>query len=193
MAVERDGFRPQDEDVLLQQQFRRALSSFEGILLGMMDIKNQLGDRLNYSIQAGLVILGAIAISILVLLLTLSAQINRISGVVGSMNAHFTSVSEQMREVRGLMASMEGRAALMAEMGEQTATMDREMTAIGADMVQLRQSVHGIDVHVAGVRNSVANISTHIDIMTNEVGIMGQEMLRMSKPARALNKMLPFP
>ncbi|MGE5153980.1 MAG: translation initiation factor 2 [Bdellovibrio bacteriovorus] len=193
MAEEQAGGRPLDDEALLQQQFRRALSSFEGIILSQIDIKNRLGDRLNYSIQAGIIILGAIALSILVLLLTLSSQINRISGVVASMNAHFSHVSLQMHEIRGLMDSMEARAALMAEMDRQTGAMDQEMTAIASDMNRMRESVQGINAHVAGVRNSVANMSGSIEVMNNEVRIMGQEMIHMSKPARTMNKMFPFP
>jgi uncharacterized protein YoxC len=193
MTEEQTAVRVVDEEALLQQQFRRALSSFEGIILSQIDIKNRLGDRLNYSIQAGIIILGVIALSILVLLLTLSSQINRISGVVGHMNAHFAAVSGQMHEIQGFMASMEARAALLAQMSEQTGTMDAEMTAIGSDMTRMRESVAGINAHVGVVRNSVANMSGNIEIMNNEVRVMGQEMIHMSKPARAINKMFPFP
>ena len=87
------------EDTVLQQQYLRALSSFEGIVLSQIDVKNALGDRLNYSIRAGLIILFVIAFSILVLLLTLSSQITRISNVVGAMNTHFSAVSLRMDEI----------------------------------------------------------------------------------------------
>ena len=193
MTEEQAGERPRDEEALLQQQFRRALSSFEGIILSQMDIKNRLGDRLNYSIQAGIIILGVIAVSILVLLLTLSSQINRISGVVADMNTQFSNVSSKMHHIESLMASMEGRAALLAQMDQQMAIMDEEMTAIGSDMSRMRQTVQGINAHVAGVRNSVANMSANMDVMNGEVRIMSQEMIHMSKPARAINKMFPFP
>ena len=181
------------QEAILHQQYRRALSSFEGIILSQIEIKNRLGARLNYSIQAGIIILGAIAVSILVLLLTLSAQINRISAVVADMNAHFSSVATEMHSIRTHMASMEKRAALMQQMDEQTAVMEREMRTMGANMDVMRQSVQGIDNHVAAVRTSVGNMSLNIDLMNNEVQFMGQEMLRMSKPARAVNKMFPFP
>jgi archaellum component FlaC len=88
---------------------------------------------------------------------------------------------------------MEARAALLAQMSEQTGTMDAEMTAIGSDMTRMRESVAGINAHVGVVRNSVANMSGNIEIMNNEVRVMGQEMIHMSKPARAINKMFPFP
>jgi hypothetical protein len=88
---------------------------------------------------------------------------------------------------------MEKRAALMQQMDEQTAVMEREMRTMGANMDVMRQSVQGIDNHVAAVRTSVGNMSLNIDLMNNEVQFMGQEMLQMSKPARAVNKMIPFP
>ncbi|MCW5586810.1 MAG: hypothetical protein KIS75_11810, partial [Chromatiales bacterium] len=93
MVGEPSGARTSADETILQQQYLRALSSFEGIVLSQIDVKNRLGDRLNYSIRAGLIILSVIAFSILVLLLTLSSQINRISNVVGAMNTHFSAVS----------------------------------------------------------------------------------------------------
>jgi hypothetical protein len=57
----------------------------------------------------------------------------------------------------------------------------------------MRQSVAGINAHVGVVRNTVANMSGNIEVMNNEVRVLGQEMIRMSKPARAINKMFPFP
>ena len=70
------------EDAVLQQQFVRAVTSFGGDNSQSDRYQNKLADRLNYSIRAGIIILGFVAISILILLLTLSSQINRISAVV---------------------------------------------------------------------------------------------------------------
>ena len=182
-----------EEDAVLQQQYLRALSSFEGIILSQIDIKNKLGDRLNYSIQAGILILGAIAISILVLLLTLSAQITRISGVVHDMNLHFSSVAQQMHEVRGHMVNMEKRVALLEDIKQMTGVMDEEMKGVDADMSLMRRTLAGIDLHVAKVRNNVGNISVNMDIMNNEVQSMSGEMFQMAKPARSMNKIFPFP
>jgi len=190
---ERRGRLSREEDAVLQQQFLRALSSFEGIILSQIDIKNKLGDRLNYSIQAGIIILGVISISLLVLLLTLSAQINRISDVVNDMNGHFASVASQMHSIRGHMGRMEPRVALMDDIDGMTGIMDRELGAIGGHMDQMQQTVRGINTHVAKVRNDVGNISVNMDIMNTEVHAMSQEMRRVAKPARTINKMIPFP
>jgi len=182
-----------EEDAVLQQQYLRALSSFEGIILSQIDIKNKLGARLNYSIQAGLIILGAIAISILVLLLTLSAQINRISAIVSDMNVDLTSVSEQMHQIRGHVVSMEQRVALLQDIQGMTGTVNRAMEVIDSDMRSMRDIVHGINRHVATVRDNVGNISVNMDIMNHEIQAMSQEVHHMAKPARSMNKMFPFP
>lgn len=193
MAEEAPSTSKAAEDDILQQQYRRALSSFEGIILSQIDLKNRLGDRLNYSIQAGILILGAISVSLSVLLFTLTSQIIRISDVVDEMNGHFISVADQMNRIKHHMGSMEQRVALLESVESRTALMDREMGAIRADMDRMRANLNGIDDYVGLVRNHVGNISVNIDLINLEVQAMSAEMLRVSRPARAINKMMPFP
>ncbi len=182
-----------DEDTILHQQYLRALSSFEGIILSQIDLKNKLGDRLNYSIQAGILILGAIAVSISVLLFTLTSQITRISGTVDEMNSRFLSVSNQMNQIKHYMSKMEIRVRLLESIRSRTALMDQEMTTIRNDMVRMHAYMGGIDDSVAAVRDHVSKISVNIDLMNREVQTMSAEMQHMSRPARAINRMMPFP
>ncbi|MGB5733461.1 MAG: translation initiation factor 2, partial [Thiohalocapsa sp.] len=112
--------RASSDEQILQQQYLRAMSSFEGIVLNQIDVKNALGDRLNWSIRAGLVILFLIAFSILVLLMTLSSQINRISDVVGAMNTHFSAVSLRMSEIRDHLGSMQVQVQKMEDLAGYT-------------------------------------------------------------------------
>ncbi|WP_200254226.1 hypothetical protein [Thiococcus pfennigii] len=193
MAEETRSSKMPEDDIILQQQFRRALSSFEGIILSQIDIKNRLGDRLNYSIQAGIIVLGLIAVSILVLLLTLSSQITRISGVVAEMNKHFISVSDQMHRIEGHMGSMEQRVALLSSVEARMALMDREMTSIRRDMDAMHGSVDDIDMALSAVRTNVRNISVNMDLMNLEVQTMSGQMIDISRPARTMNRMIPFP
>jgi len=180
------------DDTVLQQQYLRALSSFEGIVLSQIDVKNALGDRLNYSIRTGLIILFVIAFSILVLLLTLSSQITRISDVVGAMNTHFSSVSLRMDEISDSMGSMEIQVAQMRSIEENMATMQVEIQAIGDATASMEGSVASVGQHVNGTRMSVENIAGTMNLMNMEVQSMSMEMHRMAKPARALNNMFPF-
>jgi methyl-accepting chemotaxis protein len=178
--------RASSDEEILQQQYLRSLSSFEGIILGQIDIKNRLGDRLNYSIQAGIIILGAIAVSILILLLTLTSQINRISAVVADMNKSFTTVSDSMHRITGHMESMEKRIALLEGIESTAAVMDEEMQ-------EIRSTVDGIGRQIGAVRGNVTNIATTMEAMNAEIHAMGAEMHHMAKPARSMNKMFPFP
>ena len=181
------------DEAILEQQFRRAVSSFEGIVLSQIDVKNTLADRLNYSIRAGLVILGVIAISILILLFTLSTQVQRISNVVNNMNQDFAVISDRMEKIDVQFKSIEQRVALLDSMEAQTAVMDGEMGEITGDLHAIRGAMAGISNNVAGVRNNVLNISAAIDRMGLEVLNMSHDMGRISKPSRGMNKMFPFP
>lgn len=193
MAGEPVDPRAGPDDTVLQQQYLRALSSFEGIVLSQIDVKNKLGDRLNYSIRAGLIILFVIAFSILVLLLTLSAQINRISSVVGEMNNHFSSVSVRMDEITAYLGSMEMQVAQLALIGEDTAAMQVEIEAISENTGGIERSVGSISQQMFSARANVENIALTMGAMNQEVQVMSVEMHRMGKPARALNNMFPFP
>jgi uncharacterized protein YoxC len=181
------------EDEILEQQYLRALSSFEGIVLSQIDIKNKLGDRLNYSIRTGLIILSVIALSILVLLLTLSAQINRISGVVAAMNTHFSNVSDEMHLISQRMVVMEEYISLMRVMEEDTGKLNAEIAEMQSDMSSVGQSVKGVGGTLSGVRGQVGSIAITIDRMNAEVNTMSAEMSRLSQPARSFNRLMPFP
>lgn len=182
-----------NEEAVTEQQFLRAATSFEAIILSQIDIKNKLGDRLNYSIQAGIILLGIIAISILFLLLTLSTQINKISAVVNDMNQDFSSVSVQMDRINSYVGSIEQRVALLETIGKTTRVMSDEMGAVSNDLEVINGNLSGIKSHMGVVRSNVGNISTSINHMTGSVQRMGADMHRMGQPARTINKMFPFP
>ncbi|MCB1801387.1 MAG: translation initiation factor 2 [Gammaproteobacteria bacterium] len=178
---------------MLQQQYLRALSSFEGIVLSQIDVKNKLGDRLNSSIRAGLIILSVIAFSILVLLLTLSSQINRISNVVGAMNTHFSAVSMRMDEIVQHLGSMQSQVAQLGQIESDTAKLRTEIAGINLITNDISHSIGSIGDHMTGTRANVENIALTMNAMNIEVQAMSAEMHRMAKPARTLNRMFPFP
>ena len=181
------------DDAILQQQYRRALSTFEGIILSEIELTNRLSTRLNYGIQAGTFILAAISISLSLLLFTLTSQVSRISNVVEGMKEHFISVSQQMNAISGHMNAIESRVALLETVDQRTALMDVEMSNILTDMNDMRANVTGIDDYLATVRTHISNVSFNMDLMNNEVQIMSIELGRMAKPMRNMNKMFPFP
>lgn len=180
-----------DEEVL-QQQYLRALSSFEGIVLGQIEVKNTIGNRLNVSIRAGLIILSMIALSIFVLLMMLSIQTTRISGVVESMNHRITAVSTKMEGIRTNMLAMENQVALMSDIELYTTIMTQEIDGITNDMHAMEQSVRRINNQFGGVRERISAIAVSVGQMNFEVQAMQSEVRRMAEPARTFNRFFPF-
>ena len=181
------------DEAVLQQQYLRAMSSFEGIILGQMEVKETLSNRLNVSIRAGLVILSLVAISILTLLIMLSSQINRITEVVGGMNEHFISVSAKMSDIKDNVVAMESQVALMSDIEQYTTIMSQEMDAITSNMNAMEASMIGIDRRFRSIHKTIDGISVTIGQMNNEVQKINYEMHRMAEPARAVNRFFPIP
>ena len=182
-----------DNDAVLQQQYLRAIGSFEGIVLGQIDVKNRLGDRLNYSIRAGLVILSLVALSILILLIMLSSQVNRISDVVVGMNKHFASVSVKMDSIKDNVIAMESQIALMSDIEEYTTIMNSEMERVTDNTQAMNSSVADIYQQFSDLRGMISDISVTIHHINGEVQYINYEMDRMSEPARTMNRFIPFP
>lgn len=193
MSEQQPGNRTSGDDSVLQAQYLRALSSFEGIVLSQIQMKNQLSNRLNWTIRAGLILLGVIAFSILVLLLTLSSQIDRISGVVVGINEHFDSVTARMDSISGTLGSMERQVALLQRMDGNTAVMDEQMTAMAGNMHDMAGNVGTVAGQLELVREEIGNISATVGNMNREVGAIANEMHHMAKPARSMNRLFPIP
>ncbi len=182
-----------NNEAVLQQQYLRAMSSFEGIILGQIEVKNKLGDRLNYSIRAGLFILSLVAMSILILLLMLSSQVSRISHVVGDMNVHFIAVSAKMDDIKNNMVAMESQVALMSDIEQYTTVMSQEMDEITSNINAMEYSVMGIDHQFTDMHQTINNIAITIRQMNSQVQVINYEMNRMAEPARSINKFFPIP
>jgi prefoldin subunit 5 len=181
------------EEAVTEQQFLRAATAFEAIILSQIDIKNKLGDRLNYSIQAGIIILGIIAASIFILLLTLSSQVNRISDVVAEMNQDFTSVSSQMGRIDGYFGSIEQRVTQLEQIAGRTVQMEQELALIAADLQAINTNINSIKNHMGSVRGNIGSVSLAIDHLNHDIQLMSVDVHRMGGPARSMNKMFPFP
>lgn len=182
----------ESEPEISNPQLVRAVRSFEAILVSQIEIQDKLGDDLKASIRVGMVVLGLIAVSILILLLTLSSQINRISDVVADMNTNFNTVTLNMDQMSISIDSMAQRVALMELMHKQMEVMDGEMDDMLSDMLAMKSSMGNITSHVASMRQNVTNMSISMDNVNNEVQLMSLDMGHMSKPARTLNKMFPM-
>ena len=180
-------------DKISDEQLLRASRSFEAMMLSQIDISAKLADDLKHAIRIGMVVLALIAVSILVLLLTLSSQINRISDVVLDMNTNFSSVTVRMDHMSQYIDSMAKRVALLQLMDEQTTSMKNEISDITTSMATMRKTISSMAGRVTNVRQSVDGMSVSISRMDDQVQLMASDMQHMAKPARSINKMFPIP
>ena len=185
--------QPQHSTPQVDPKLLRAARSFEAILFSQIGIQEKLSNDLKNAIRFGMVILGLIAISILVLLLTLSSQINRISAVVQDMNHNFTQVTAQMDSISASIDAMAVRMALLEAVDEETDVMRRQMSTIDKDVGQMGDTIASMRTHMTEVRQAVENMAVTISRMDDEVQMMAADMQHMAKPARTLNKFFPIP
>ncbi len=162
-------------------------------MLSQIDISAKLADDLKYAIRIGMAVLALIAISILVLLLTLSSQINRISDVVLDMNTNFSAVTMRMDQMNQYVDSMAKRVALLQAMDKQTSGMQQEITSITTNMENMQETISSMAGRVTSVRKSVEGMSISVSRMDNQVQLMATDMQHMAKPARSINKIFPLP
>lgn len=180
-------------DKISNEQLLRASRSFEAMMLSQIEISAKLANDLKHAIRIGMAVLALIAISILVLLLTLSSQINRISDVVLDMNTNFSSVTVRMDHMSQYIDSMAKRVALLQLMDEQTTGMKHEISAITTNMSNMQNTISSMSRRVTNVRQSVDGMSVSIRRMDDQVQLMASDMQHMAKPARSINKMFPMP
>jgi len=180
-------------DRISDEQLLRASRSFEAMMLSQIDISAKLANDLKHAIRVGMAVLALIAISILILLLTLSSQINRISDVVLDMNTNFSSVAVRMDHMSQYIDSMAKRVALMQLMDEQTVSMKKEISDITASMATMQKTIGRMSDRVTSVRQSVEGMSVSVSRMDDQVQLMAADMQHMAKPARSINKMFPIP
>lgn len=162
-------------------------------MLSQIDISTKLADDLKYAIRIGMAVLALIAISILILLLTLSSQINRISDVVLDMNSNFSAVTQRMDHMSQYIDSMAKRVALLQAMDKQTSGMQQEIISITTNMANMQKTINSMAGKVTSVRKSVEGMSISVSRMDNQVQLMAADMQHMAKPARSINKIFPLP
>ncbi len=182
-----------DADAENFEELRSAIRHFDRVVRSQIAIQSKQGDRIRYSIRAGMLFLCLIAISIFVILITMVTQVQLISQAVTAMSDSFNEVKVQMVEVDDLMTKMEANVSSMSAINDVMQGMDGEMT-------QMSQQMQAIQAEVETMRNEVKVIRQQADVMTYNAGVMdmeiyrmNQEVNRMSAPARSLNNMFPIP
>lgn len=174
------------------QGAEEAINRFEKIMLSRIYVQQRLGDRLKNSIRAGMVILFLLAISIFILLLTLSIQVSRVADVVAHMNENFVDISDNMKVINGYMVDMESQVAYLPKIKHKTAVMDQQMNLLNVNFASIKNEMKEMTRHISVVKGEMSEVSQSVRYLDGQVGLMSRDTQRMSRPAKSMNKFFPF-
>jgi len=182
----------EEKEVTECQGVEEAIKRFENIMLSRIYVQQRLGDRLKNSIRTGMVILFLLAISIFILLLTLSIQVSRVADVVAHMNENFVDISANMKTINTYMSEMENQVTYLPKIKEKTAVMDQQMLLMNRNFAAIRNEVKKMSGYIALVKGDMREVSQSVRHMDGQVGLMNRDTYRMSRPANSMNKFFPF-
>lgn len=188
---------PEPKDPLLeedsQEDLKKSIRHFGHIMTSNIQVQSRMGDRVKNSIRAGMSILVLLAISILILMMTLTFQMNKIAAVVADVDSNFVAIADEMININTLMVDMESRVAHLPAISRQTQAMDDEMQLMQGSISSITDSVNDISIHVTRVNGHLGSISQSMVQMDAGVEQISGEMSRMAQPAQTINRFFPLP
>ncbi|MBF0265272.1 MAG: hypothetical protein HQL46_08365 [Gammaproteobacteria bacterium] len=169
-----------------------AIKRFEKIMMSRIYLQEQLGDRLKVSIRTGMAVLFLLAISVLILIITLTIQVKRVSEVASNMDTNFQTISKHMNSIHHFMGKMETQISYIPQIKSTTSFMRVNMTEINGSLTGINNQVTQMNNELISVQNKIKSVSSSVQLMDNSVNNMNGEVYRLSKPAKSLNKFMPF-
>ena len=143
-------------------------------------------------VRYGMVSLGVIGISMLLLLLTLSWRIKPMITAVGKMNNDFTLIAEDMTVMKTAVLDMHSQVAEMPIMAAEMERMRGNVQDIASSMHLLSQRMGNLDTNMASITQGVTRMAGSFGVMNQTVGVMGSDVNTLSGPMRVFNWMTPF-
>ena len=170
----------------------QAVRRFEKIMMSRIYLQQRLGDRLKNSIRTGMIVLFLIAVSILVLLITLTVQVKKVAGVTDHINMNFEVISQNMVVISQYMNNMEKQVSLMPNINGSTENINQTMFYIKDNMTTIKDQVGIMNSQLNNVDQRMNAISGTVKQVDANIGGINYEVHRMSKPASTFNKFNPF-
>ncbi len=176
-----------------QQKLEEMAAKFKDIFEQRFSMHLRVARRTTALIRIGMFSLGVIAVSMLLLVLTLTYQIKPMIDAVITMNQHFTSIADNMMVMRDAIREMEANVANMPVMATEMNNMQASVGEMTESMNNLARRMNTLDTNMAGITQSVARMTGTFAVMNQTVGAMEYDVNRMSGPMRAFNSFNPLP
>ena len=170
----------------------QAIKRFESVLLARIYVQQRLANRLKNSIRIGMASLFFIAVSISILLLTLSTQIKQAREAVGHMNENFVVISENMMMINQYMTDMEKQVSYLPAINHVTSDMNQKMVSLNENFAIIRQEISETNGSVNQLQGKMERVAGSVQHIDGQVNFLNRDTSRISKPAKRMKNFFPF-
>lgn len=174
------------------QQLRQAAADFRRLMEIRSKLHLRVARRVTTILRVGMVSYGLIAVILVIMLLAFNQKLDNINSVLATMTGQFSSMSQDMTVLRGILHKMDEHVGNMNVVGDETAEMRRLVLKLNDQMDTMAATISSIDARMGGLTGQVGAMTANFRYLSPAVQGMGVDFNRMSGPMRMLNEMMPF-
>ena len=141
--------------------------------------KSQHAAWLIYSL---IVITGVMSLANIYFVNDLTQEVRLVVRNMNEMYGHFGRVSELMLRMRGTVNNMEQNMTMMPIMGEQMAEIGDDTGRMKRDVAHMNSTITTLDQQIGAMNTSVWDMSMRFRNMNFTVGNMGQDVHHFARP-----------
>ena len=141
--------------------------------------KSQHATRLIYTL---IVITGVMSLANIYFVNDLTQEVRLVVRNMNEMYGHFGRVSKLLVRMRGTVNNMEQNMTMMPIMGEQMAEIGDDTGRMKRDVAHMNSTITTLDQQIGAMNTSVWDMSMRFRNMNFTVGNMGQDVHHFARP-----------
>ena len=147
----------------------------------------------NRVIRSGIIGLMLIATSILLLVVLVSHQMNKIADMMLTLDQHMSIIVTDTRDMTKYVKSMDDSVSSLPLIVNEIAEMQDSVTKINTDMTVISEQMNNSVVLVENIIYNVEGMGSNLKSVAHIVKGMDQNIDTVSRPFSFFNKMVPMP
>jgi len=169
-----------------------AIDKLDRVIRALGEHNFQLEQRLATLYRSFFVAFSLLVLSISFLVIILSRQMPDIAHAIATMNAYFTTVSNEMSRVDRSMRIMKQNLGSMPHIITHVDRINGDMTYLSNDVGTMATTMDNMDDNMGRMTVNMADMRNSFEAMDQTVYGMGRSVDQMSKPMHMINWMMPF-
>ncbi|WP_019626206.1 hypothetical protein [Thioalkalivibrio sp. ALJT] len=177
-----------DQDKMVET----ALERFDRIHAMHLQGSAALAQRLNFLYRVTFLGLALLLAALFALVIVVSAQMNNMNRVISAVNNHMGEINQDMNRmlatVSRLDSNMEGMSGVVLHMDK----INHSVDTISMDMFEINRHVALLDRDVEQMSTHIGDMQQSFRAVDGNMGLLADDMQRMSQPMRMFNQFNPF-